>query len=180
LEFCNNSPNAIIITHSFFFSKELRPCLPNLPGNDAHVRRALDLTQNKDGRESHRPEDKRFSSAALPRRICGEIIPVSRLAPLLASIALQSPPRSATAARGARDALLPVPAAARTRAAAALLPPRLRRAPVPRPRAHLPPGAPAATSFPLSPFPPPGRIGCGSPLAQTAAEIGRALMFCCS
>jgi hypothetical protein len=122
------------------------------PCNDALVRRALDLTQNKDGRESHRSEDKRFSSAALPRRICGEIISVfRRLAPLLASIALQSPPRSA--ARGARDALLPVPAAARTRAAVALLPPRLRRAPVPRPRAHLPPGAPAAASSPplLSP-----------------------------
>jgi hypothetical protein len=48
---------------------------------------------------------------------------------------------------GVRDALLPA-VAARSRAAAALLPPRLRRAPVPRPRTYLPPGA---HSPPLSP-----------------------------
>jgi len=48
---------------------------------------------------------------------------------------------------GGRDALLPA-VSAQSRAAAALLPPRLRRAPVPRPRAHLPPGA---HSPPMSP-----------------------------
>jgi hypothetical protein len=94
-------------------------------------------------------------------RICGKKPPDSVL--LLPSPRSHSRVSRARPPPGGRDALLPVPAAARTRAAAALLPPQLRRAPVPCPRAHLPSGVPAAASFPYYRVPRLRRFGSARP-----------------
>jgi hypothetical protein len=75
-----------------------------------------------------------------------------------------------------RGALLAVPAAARTRVAAALIPPGLRRAPVPRRRAHLPSGVTAAASFPYYCVPCLRQFGSarpGSPRDRCKLQTGR-------